>query len=145
MRHRQYQKKKEQIALLNTDTKILDKILGDRIQQYIKRIILQDQVELISGTHDWFNTWKSEEKSHDHINGCRKKAFTKIQHLFMIQIFKKGKQKTPWKNVTTGKHAQLNKDHLQLYNIVFMLKMECFSPKMRNKGKDVHSHQSYSI
>ena len=33
-------RKKEQLALWNTDTKILDKILGDRIQQYIKKIIL---------------------------------------------------------------------------------------------------------
>lgn len=30
-------RKKEQLALWNTDTKILDKILGDRIQQYIKK------------------------------------------------------------------------------------------------------------
>ena len=33
-------KKKEQISLLNTDIKMLNEVLTNRIQQYIKRIIL---------------------------------------------------------------------------------------------------------
>ena len=37
------------ISLMNTDDKILNKILTDRIQQYVKKIIHHDQVELISG------------------------------------------------------------------------------------------------
>ena len=37
------------ISLMNMDAKIVDKILANRIQQYIKNIIHHDQVELYLG------------------------------------------------------------------------------------------------
>ena len=101
---------------MNKDVKILTKILANRIQKPIKKIIHQPNglIQVMQGffsIHISINVMhhvnKSKDKNHIIISVDTKKGFDKIQHLFMVKSLQKADIKGTYLYIIKAIHDKL--------------------------------------